>query len=114
MNIQFEVTLRGFGSNSINRFQDLLKDFYWSEAPEDWKQFDGDIDIKYLQPTNGDRALIEVSQKWTEWTFNFLKKNPDVRRVEIRYTNLSKDFIRKNKRLDNYPENYYEGNLIQM
>lgn len=114
MNIQFEITLRGFKNDSVSRVQELLKDFYWFNAPEDWQNFDGDIKVNHLQPTDGNRVLLEIADNWAEWTYKFLQKSNDVRRIQIRYNSLSKDFIRKHKSLENYPEHYYEDTLIQM
>jgi hypothetical protein len=60
-----------------NRIDEILKDFYWNDAPENWSDFDGEITTIGLSDRSGDYAKIQFDSesKWFNWTIDFLKQN---------------------------------------
>lgn len=65
------------GTSSKSRIDEILKDFYWNDAPENWKDFDGEITTTGLSDRSGDYVKIQFDSesKWFNWTIDFLKQN---------------------------------------
>lgn len=102
-------------SNSQERVEDLLKDFYWNQAKENWRNFNGDIRVQWHQSRGGDCALVFVSKEWKKWTIDFLRNAKNVRFIEIELTNGNfqdvRDLIFRD---DQKPESYQIGEFIQI
>jgi hypothetical protein len=80
------VSFYDFNSNVIERTQKLLKPFFWKEAQENWKEFDGEIEIE----KDGNHVLILTSEGWREYLVDFLKKQrKQIRSIEVLYQNES-------------------------
>jgi hypothetical protein len=87
----FRITYRGFllGTSSNERMENELKNFYWlvGQEPENWKEFDGDIEIVSNEPRGvNDSFVINVSEEWAQWTLDYLKDvftKSDLRYIEV-------------------------------
>ena len=71
------VNFKGSSSNSKNRIDEILKPIYWTDAPENWSDFDGEITTYSLQDRGGDYVKIQIdsTSKWFNWITNELIAN---------------------------------------
>lgn len=72
-------------SNGRERTLNICKDLFWKEAPENWKDFDGEFSVKYKQSIGiHDCAIIEFhSTEWEKIITNALTKNANVYSITV-------------------------------
>ena len=100
-------------SSSKERTEDVLKNIYWrkGEEPADWRNFDGEIQVKAEQTRGGDYATVRVIDDIYKWVIRDLNSERDIRFVEIE---LTKDNFREVKAQNNQVESYQVGEFIQI
>jgi len=103
--LKLRAIFRNYALNNVseNRLTEILKNYYWLEGqePENWKNFDGEIEILKHQDMSGDTAIVYTNnQKNFENIYNFLFKIRDIRFIEIEYNDTTKDFI--SKKINNF------------
>ena len=91
MKKEFRITFYSLGTMVNNsRLSNLIKNQYWQagKEPDDWENFDGDIEIKRLQDRGGDCFLLSMTDAWfLTPTLIQLYKDRNVRSIEIKINN---------------------------
>ena len=95
-----EISFYNYSLNErgSERAENVLKNFFWQvgEEPENWRQFDGEIEVSQLQSKGGDCFSVKVDENaWNgillKRVIDYLIKVKDVRYIRY-YVECESDF----------------------